>query len=209
MRTILKLTHDNFIKAKDFIFANAEDIDRAWFRYVFEDKDEDAFLDVLAKYQYDNGGFGGLYYEFDYQGACLKSTEVAVKYILSLEKKPSADHPLIRKTINYLLDNYLPGIGNWCEVVVPAVNDGVHCHWVRYRGEDVTPIGDEDERIRAGGDMYDEHMKFLAWASEYDTGDITMRSKAKHDAWQTHLPCEVITVNGTESIEKILKTLNF
>ncbi len=41
---MLKLTHDNFIKAKDFIFANAEDIDRAWFRYVFEDKDEDAFL---------------------------------------------------------------------------------------------------------------------------------------------------------------------
>ena len=162
---MLKLTHDNFIKARDYIFANAEDIDRAWFRYIFEDNDEDAFLDVLAKYQYNNGGFGGLYYEFDYQGACLKSTEIAVKYILSLEKKPSADHPIIRKAMEYLLDNYLPGIGNWCEVVVPAVNDGVHCYWVRYRGEDVTPIEDEDERIR----RYDANEKvcFAAFISYY------------------------------------------
>ena len=121
---MLKLSRDNFIKARDYIFENAEDIDRAWFRYIFEDKNANAFLGVLAKYQHDNGGFGGLYYEFDYQGPCLKSTEIAVKYILSLEKKPSADHPIIQKTMKYLLDNYLPGIGNWGEVVVPAVNDG-------------------------------------------------------------------------------------
>ncbi|MBQ8495938.1 MAG: AAA family ATPase [Clostridia bacterium] len=65
------------------------------------------------------------------------------------------------------------------------------------------------ERIREGGDMYEEHIKFLKWASEYDNADASMRSKAKHDAWQTHLPCEIIRVNGTESIEKILETLNF
>lgn len=162
---MLKLTHDKFIKARDYIFANAGDIDRAWFRYIFEAKDADAFLDVLAKYQHNNGGFGGLYYEFDYQGPCLKSTEIAVKYILSLEKKPSADHPIIRKTMKYLLDNYLPGIGNWCEVVVPAVNDGIHCYWVRYRGKDTSPIENEDERIR----KYDANEKvcFAAFVSNY------------------------------------------
>ena len=84
---MLYLTCDNFIKARDYIFANAEDVDRAWFRYIFEDKDEDAFLDVLAKYQYDNGGFGGMYYEFDYQGPCLKSTEIAVKYNIESGEK--------------------------------------------------------------------------------------------------------------------------
>lgn len=162
---MLKLTCDKFIKARDYIFASAEDIVRAWFRYVFEDKDADAFLDVLAKYQYDNGGFGGLYYEFAYQGSCLKSTEIAVKYILSLEKKPSADLPIIQKTMTYLLNNYLPEIGNWCEVVVPEVNNGVHCHWVRYRGEDTSPIVNEDERIR----KYDANEKvcFAAFVSYY------------------------------------------
>lgn len=102
-----RLRATDFIRAKNYIFANAEDIDRAWFRYVFEDRNEDTFLDVLKKYQHDNGGFGGLYYEFDYQGPCLKSTEIAVKYILSLEKKLSADRPIIQKTMTYLLDRYL------------------------------------------------------------------------------------------------------
>ena len=61
------------------------------------------------------------------------------------------------------------------------------------------------ERIRKGGDMYDEHMKFLSWASKYDTADASMRSKAKHDQWQTLLSCPVITVDGTADIETILK----
>ena len=63
------------------------------------------------------------------------------------------------------------------------------------------------ERIRAGGDMYEEHIKFLKWASEYDTGDITMRSKAKHDEWQKLLSCPVITTDGTAPIETILEKI--
>lgn len=57
-QTMQKLMYDNFIMAKNYIFENSEHIDRALFRYVFEDKDEDAFLDILEKYQCDNGGFG-------------------------------------------------------------------------------------------------------------------------------------------------------
>ena len=73
-----KLPYDRFIKARDYIFAHSEDIGRAWFRYNFEDGDTDVFMDVLAEYQHENGGFGGLFYEFDYQGPCLKSTEIAI-----------------------------------------------------------------------------------------------------------------------------------
>lgn len=62
-------------------------------------------------------------------------------------------------------------------------------------------------RICKGGDMYEEHIKFLTWASEYDTGDITMRSKAKHDVWQKLLLCSVITVDGTASTETILEKI--
>lgn len=67
--------------------------------------------------------------------------------------------------MEYLLNNYLPEIANWGEVVVPAVNNGAHCHWIRYRGEDVTPIEDEDERIR----RYDANEKvcFAAFVSCY------------------------------------------
>ena len=160
-----KLTHENFIKARDYIFANSDDINRAWFRYNFEDGDTDAFMEVLAKYQHENGGFGRLYYEFDYQGPCLKSTEVAIGYILKLKEKPFADHPVIKNMMKYILERYHPEIGNWGEPAEPEVNDGVHCHWVRYRGTVITPIENEDERIK----NYDANEKacFAAFVALY------------------------------------------
>ena len=124
---MLKLTHGNFVYARDYIFIYSDDINRAWFRYNFEDGDADGFMDVLAKYQHKNGGFGGLYYEFDYQSPCLKSTEIAIKYIMGLKEKPPANHPVIQNVMRYILDNYLPEIGNWGGVVVPEVNDGIQC----------------------------------------------------------------------------------
>ena len=52
------------------------------------------------------------------------------------------------------------------------------------------------ERIREGGDMHQAHLEFLAWAAQYDTGDVTMRSKACHDAWMQQLPCTQVFVPG-------------
>lgn len=143
-----KLTYDNFIKARDFIMANGTEIDRAWFRYNFEDASEEEFLSVLSTYQHENGGFGGLYHEFSYQGPCLKSTEIAIEYIFSLKNKPSPDLLIIKNTVKYLLDTYLPNRGGWGEVVVPEVNNSAHCYWSRWRGEDNSPIDNEDERIK-------------------------------------------------------------
>ncbi|MDE6149274.1 MAG: hypothetical protein K2F81_04160 [Ruminococcus sp.] len=164
---MLKLTHDNFLKARDYIFIHSDDINRAWFIYNFEDKNTDKFMKVLSKYQYENGGFGGLFYEFDYQGPCLKSTEIAIKYIFALKEKPSAYHPVIQNMMKYILERYHPEIGNWGDVAEPEVNDGVYCCWTRYRGDAITPIENEDERIK----LYDANEKvcfaaFVAYYSE-------------------------------------------
>ena len=163
---MLKLTRENFIKARDYIFTRSDDINRAWFRYNFEDGDTSAFMDALVKYQRKDGGFGGLDYEFDYQGSCLKCTEHAIGYILNLKKRPSADHPVIHNMMKYILERYVPEIGNWgLEVVVPEVNDGVHCQWARYRGTVLTPIENDDERIK----NYDANEKvcFAAFVALY------------------------------------------
>ena len=163
---MLKLAHEKFIKARDYIFTHGDDITRAWFRYTFEGNDTDAFMDVLARYQHDNGGFGGLDYEFAYQGPCLKSTEHAIDYILNLKEKPPADNPVIQNMMGYLLAQYHPEIGNWGpEVVVPEVNEGVHCHWARYRGHLLTPMESENERLQ----NYDANEKvcFAAFVALY------------------------------------------
>ncbi|NJD04446.1 MAG: hypothetical protein FIA99_18060 [Ruminiclostridium sp.] len=144
---MLNLTHENFIKARDYIFAHSDDINRAWFRYNFEDNDAAAFMNVLAQYQHENSGFGGLMYEWEYNGPTLKDTEHAFRYVFYLKDKPSADHPVIQKMMKYLLDRYRPDIGHWGSVEEPGVNDGAHVPWWGYNENEYPPIADEDARI--------------------------------------------------------------
>jgi len=165
-RTIMEqLSHKNFLKARDYILKHADDINRAWFRYNFEDGDTGAFMDALAKYQHENGGFGGLDYEFAYQGPCLKCTEHALRYMFYLKEKPPADHPVIQGMMRYIMARYHPEIGNWGDPAEPEVNDGVHCHWVRYRGDAIVPIENEDERIKHYG--ANEKACFAAFVALY------------------------------------------
>lgn len=56
-------------------------------------------------------------------------------------------------------------------------------------------------RIDVGGDMYENHRKFIDWAAAYDSGDLGMRSKAEHDEWQKNLPCKQIVLDGSNSLE--------
>jgi len=63
------------------------------------------------------------------------------------------------------------------------------------------------DRILQGGDMYSNHQEFMEWAAGYDTGGLTMRSRALHEQWIRSCPCPVIRVDGTanpcESAENI------
>ena len=66
------------------------------------------------------------------------------------------------------------------------------------------------KRIEAGGDMYRQHQDFLEWARAYDTGSVEIRSKARHDAWQKILPCEVLLLDGADNLEdNFLKIKNY
>lgn len=63
-------------------------------------------------------------------------------------------------------------------------------------------------RIEPGGDMYLQHMDFLAWAAGYDNGDMATRSRRLHDEWQKLLPCPCITVNGAQEINDMYKEVS-
>ena len=48
------------------------------------------------------------------------------------------------------------------------------------------------EALAPGGAMHANHREFLAWAGSYDDGDLTMRSRARHEEWLQRLPCPVL-----------------
>ncbi|OAA93430.1 AAA family ATPase [Clostridium coskatii] len=56
------------------------------------------------------------------------------------------------------------------------------------------------ERIMKGGDMYEEHCRFLDNSARYDTdGSPCMRT---HVQWANSLPCKVLQLNGDEDLNK-------
>jgi adenylate kinase family enzyme len=61
-------------------------------------------------------------------------------------------------------------------------------------------------RIAPGGDLHDEHTAFLSWASEYDTGSATGRSRAVHEQWIAALPSQVqvLRVQSEEPVDQLV-----
>jgi len=56
------------------------------------------------------------------------------------------------------------------------------------------------ERILPGGDMHENHTRFVAWASQYDALEPPDRCLKLHEQWAQDLPCPVVRVDGTEDI---------
>jgi len=122
-------------KASRFLKTQAQDIDKAMFEYFFEEKPLDEVIAVLSTYQNDDGGFGKLDYDFEYPYSCLKHTESACRYIFALNDI-SAESPMIRKLIAYIIENYTGVTGEWNNLTVPEVNDYPHAPWWTHNESD-------------------------------------------------------------------------
>jgi len=59
-------------------------------------------------------------------------------------------------------------------------------------------------RILPGGDMYENHQKFLAWAAAYDTGALDMRSCALHAQWVRGLGCPVRILDSSKPVDELV-----
>ena len=54
--------------------------------------------------------------------------------------------------------------------------------------------GQFGSRVERGGDLYQHHCEFLRFAERYDDGGLDMRSRAKHDEWQTLLSLQAADI---------------
>lgn len=70
---------------------------------------------------------------------------------------------------------------------------------------------EEREKIRYGdeiepeGPMHQKSLEFLDWASGYDEGDMSTRSKKLHDEWLKKIPCKVLKLEGNYELEEKVK----
>ena len=56
--------------------------------------------------------------------------------------------------------------------------------------------------LAPGGRMHEIHTRFMAWAARYDTGDLSMRSRRRHEQWLAALPCPVVRLEGPGTVEE-------
>ncbi len=115
--------------------------------------------------------------------------------------------PLLQKDIEGIENAVLSGsLVGWGDPLMPRFTLAVRLvtptdvRLDRIERREYERFGD---RIRPGGDMYEQHRAFYAWAARYDDGAPTMRSRAMHDLWQQQLPCPVILLDGTRPVEEL------
>jgi len=62
-------------------------------------------------------------------------------------------------------------------------------------------------RIEKSGDMYEKHIKFMQWASKYDTASPPTRSLKMHRNWGAKLRCPVIELNSEEAVDELVQRI--
>ena len=93
-------------------------------------------------------------------------------------------------------------LADWGDVLIPYFTLAVRLYLepteriARLRHRERERFG---ARVLPGGDMYESHEAFITWAKSYETGGLDQRSKAKHDAWQTLLPCALLQLDSSAS----------
>ena len=122
------------------------------------------------------------------------------------QKRPAEERvTLMKKDIDQSENVVISGaLAGWGDPLIPYFTLAVRIELdqsiriERLRRREKARFG---SRIEPGGDMYDQHLAFVEWAKTYDTGGVEHRSKMRHDAWQKTLPCEIVCLDGADSID--------
>ena len=75
----------------------------------------------------------------------------------------------------------------------------------RLRKREYIKFGD---RIRKGGDMYNNHEAFIEWARNYEINPPYERSRIGHMDWLSTLSCSKLQLDGTKPVEILVNELS-
>ncbi|MDE2816253.1 MAG: hypothetical protein OXM03_12635 [Chloroflexota bacterium] len=129
-----RLTAAAFERAKAIVMEQGRDLDRALLEFHFEDGTTEQVLDALAAYQNDDGGFGhGLEPDLRTPASSVIATTVAFQNFRTLGVP--AEHPLVRRGLDYLLDTFDASRQVW-PIIPPEVEDAPHAPWWDYAGSE-------------------------------------------------------------------------
>lgn len=120
-------------RAIKWLYRNGRPLDVARYELLFLNKSNELAISALLSYQNDDGGFGhGL--EPDSQNPFSTPIQTWMAFEIIEELNLDKNHPLIRKTIDYLI-NKAPMKDGLYLATVPTNNSYPHAPWWQYSPE--------------------------------------------------------------------------
>ena len=123
----MKLTRDRQAQARAFIFEAARPLEQAQYAYHFENGTAEAVLASLARFQNADGGFGhALEPDLRVADSSALATTIGLQILRDIEA--TAEQPMVRGAIGYLLASYDPRQQRW--PIIPATaGSAPHAPW--------------------------------------------------------------------------------
>lgn len=129
---MIKLTKQNYEKAKNYILQNGRPLEKALYKYHFEDGALEDVLLQLSKYQNEDGGFGHCL-ESDARLEASNCLASSVAFQIITELKLCEKHPMVKKGINYFIKEYKKDFKGW--LMLPStVSEVPRAIWWDYDG---------------------------------------------------------------------------
>lgn len=123
-----------------FLSEQARPLERAQYRFHFENAPVDVVLDELAAFQNPDGGFGNaIEPDLRTPQSTVMSTSVAFQVLR--EVRAPGDHPIVRGAVGYLLHTYNEERRTW-PPTGPFVNDAPHAPWWHYSEKSAAHSGE-------------------------------------------------------------------
>jgi hypothetical protein len=121
------LSREAFGRARQFLVTRARPLDRALYEHRFEGGSVEGVLVELARYQNEDGGFGHTL-EPDIRTPSSSALATGIGLRILRELGCSADHPMVRRAVHYLLSTYDDESKVW-RVVPHDANAHPHAPW--------------------------------------------------------------------------------
>ncbi len=123
----MMLSPESFTRAQEFILQHARPIERAFYRFHFENAPAAAVRAALAAFQNGDGGFGhALEPDFRLPASSAIATSLGLQYLR--EAGVPARDPMVRAAARWTQTAFDRALERW-PAVPPAVNDWPHAPW--------------------------------------------------------------------------------
>lgn len=123
-----KLSLESFQKTKSYIFEQGRELDQRLFELHFENGTKDSVIRALETYQNKDGGFGQSL-EPDLRSPLSTVYSTSQGLFILREVGATAEEPIVKKVIQYVLDNYDAENSIWPIIPKEALESPHASHW--------------------------------------------------------------------------------